>query len=446
MHQTQQFGSTFGFLMAATGFAVGLGNIWRFPYITGENGGGAFVLVYLCCVAFVAFPILMTELLVGQLGRGNPPQAIENIARAVGRSINWRYLGYLNLLTVFIIQGTYCVIAGWVLWYLYKAIVTGFSEVNVEIAALQFSNVTGSCNGMLFWMIIALLLTSMIIYAGVNKGIERSARVLMPIFFLLIVSLVILNATQAGFTDALDYLFTPDFSKINSSSILAAVGQAFFSVGVGMGCMLLFGAYLPQNVSITKCVLIIIAIDTCVALLAGLMIFPMVFRYGMNPDSGVGLVFQTMPAAFAQMSGGGFIAIVFFALLSVAAVTTMVGLMEPLVVWLESSFNFQRHQATACMLVAISCLGVLSALSYASTSGWTIASKDINGILDYLGNQIMLPVGGLMTTIFAAWYVGKKRLRSMLPMMPRPIFELWYIMLRFLLPVVIVAILVTGVS
>lgn len=444
--QANHFSSTFGFLMAATGFAVGLGNIWRFPYITGENGGGAFVLIYLGCVVFIAIPILVAELLVGRIGQSNPPRAMESIATAEGKSLQWRHAGHLNLLTAFTIQGTYCVVAGWVLWYLFKAASTGFNGMGAEMAATQFSNVLGSIGGMLLWTAISLLLTSAIIYAGVNNGIERSVRVLMPTLFVLIIALVIFNATQAGFIEAVKYLFTPDFSKISGGTFLAAIGQAFFSIGVGMAGMLIFGSYLPKNVSVTRCVLIIIVIDTCVALFAGLMIFPMVFRFGMDPAGGPGLIFQILPVAFAQMPGGHFIAVVFFTLLSVAAVTSMVGLMEPLVAWVEDSFDVSRRRATVSMFIAIGALGVLSVLSYNVIADWKIGARDLNGILDYLANQIMLPVGGLLIALFAGWQISKTNLRAELPMMPAAVFELWHLLLRFLLPIAIIVILITGLT
>lgn len=446
MRKANHFSSTFGFLMAATGFAVGLGNIWRFPYITGENGGGAFVIVYLGCALIIGIPILIAELLMGRMGQGNPPLAMENVALANGKSAAWKHAGHLHLLTAFTIQGTYCVVSGWVLWYLFKAITTGFTDISATAAATQFNDVLDSVGGMLTWTAVALLLTSAIIYAGVNDGIERSVRVLMPTLFLLMIVLVIFNATQEGFGDALAYLFTPDFSKIDGGTFLAAVGQAFFSIGVGMAGMLIFGSYLPQEVSITKCVLVIIIIDTCVALFAGLMIFPMVFRFGMDPAGGPGIIFQTLPVAFAQMPGGHFVAILFFTLLTVAAVTSMVGLMEPLVAWVEDTFDLPRHQATVIMFVSISALGVLSALSYNVISDWTIGSMDLNGILDYLANQVMLPLGGLLIAIFAAWQVRKVNLKTELPLMPDIVFEIWHILLRFLLPFAIVIILVTGLG
>jgi NSS family neurotransmitter:Na+ symporter len=241
-------------------------------------------------------------------------------------------------------------------------------------------------------------------------------------------------------------LFTPDFSKINSGTFLAAVGQAFFSIGVGMAGMMIFGSYLPSGVSITKCVLIIIVIDTLVALMAGLMIFPMVFRFGMDPAGGPGLIFQTLPVAFAQMPGGHWVAITFFTLLSVAAVTSMVGLVEPLVAWVEESRSVTRHKATLIVLTVIALVSVISVLSYNVIADWRIGSLNLNGIFDYLANQVMLPVGGLLIAVFAAWQINKSSLREELHAMPAWIFESWHLLIRFLLPIAIAVILFTGLS
>jgi neurotransmitter:Na+ symporter, NSS family len=444
MQQSHQFSSTFGFLMAATGFAVGLGNIWRFPYITGENGGGAFVVVYLGCAIMIGIPILIAEILVGRRGQANPPKAMQNLAEAEHKSQNWKHVGHLNLATAFVILGTYSVVAGWVLWYLFKAISSGFVDTTASIATGDFDAVMQSIDGMLMWTTLSLILTSTIVFFGVNKGIERSVRVLMPTLFLPMITLVIYNAFQDGFLDAAAYLFTPDFSKVTAATYLAAIGQAFFSIGVGMAGMMIFGSYLPQDVSITRCVLIIIVIDTAVALMAGLMIFPMVFRFGMDPAGGPGLIFQTLPVAFGQMPGGHIIAVLFFTLLSVAAVTSMVGLLEPLVAWLEDTRHYSRHKSTLITMACIACLGVLSILSYNILSQWQVGSRNLNGILDFLANQIMLPVGGLLIAIFAAWQVSKASLRDELPAMPKAVFELWHLLLRFLLPPAIAVIIITG--
>ncbi len=432
--------------MAATGFAVGLGNIWRFPYITGENGGGAFVIVYLGCAIVIGIPILLAEILIGRRGQGNPPLALANLARAENRSLNWRHVGHLNLATAFTIQGTYCVVAGWVIWYLFKAVFQGFDDATAATAAQDYATMLGSIGPMMFWTFVALALTGTIIYMGVNDGIERSVRILMPTLFLLMLSLSIYNATQEGFGDAMTYLFTPDFSKITGTTFLAAVGQAFFSIGVGMAGMIIFGSYLPKDVSITKCVLIIIVIDTMVALMAGLMIFPMVFRFGLDPAGGPGLIFQTLPVAFGQMAGGHFIAIVFFTLLSVAAVTSMVGLLEPLVAWVEETWGIARHKATIIMVAAIGALGLVSVLSYNVIADWQIGAFNLNGVFDFLANQIMLPVGGLLLALFAGWQMSQASLKDELSAMPWAVFKVWHFLLRVVLPIAITIIIIRGLG
>lgn len=430
--------------MAATGFAVGLGNIWRFPYMTGENGGGAFVFVYLLCAVLIGVPIMIAEILAGRNGRANPPQAILNITKGEGRSSRWRHVGNLNLFTAFIILGTYCVVAGWVIWYLYKALVTGFDGITADIAAENFSEVLTRIAPMIFWTFLSLLLTGAIVYLGINKGIERSVKVLMPTLLVLICLLVIYNATQDGFSEAVAYLFTTDFSKIDGSTFLAAIGQAFFSVGVAMGGMMVFGSYLPDNVSITKCALIIISIDTLIALLAGMMIFPMVFRFGLDPASGTGLIFQTLPIAFAQMPGGQFVAVIFFTLLSVAAITSMVGLLEPLVAWLSETTQLSREAASTVMVSLLALLGIISVLSYNIIASVQVLDRDLNGILDFISSQITLPIGGLLIAFFIGWQVSKQTLRHELPDLPDTVFVTWHLLIRYLLPFAITIILITG--
>lgn len=440
--QERFFQSSFGFLMAATGFAVGLGNIWRFPYVTGENGGAAFVLVYVICALFIGIPILIAEIMIGRRGQASPPEAMQHLAESEGASGAWRGVGQLNLATAFLIQATYCVVAGWVLWYLFKALVTGFSGVDAQVATSTFDAVLGDIGGMLLWTFISLALTGIIVFFGVNAGIERSARVLMPTLFLLMVCLVNYNIVAGGFDEAVDYLFTPDFSKINPTMILAAVGQAFFSIGVAMAGMMIFGAYLPRSFSIPRAALIIIVIDTTVALMAGLMIFPIVFRFGLDPAGGTGLIFQTLPVAFAQMPGGHLVAVLFFLLLSVAAVTSMVGLVEPLVARAEERFALSRHRATLLVLAAIGSLSVFSVLSYNLIADYKVLGFDLNGILDFTSNQIMLPVGGLLIALFAGWVI--KRSTSADELQLGGLFAPWYVLIRYLVPVAIIIVLVTG--
>ena len=322
--------SRFAFVMASVGFAVGLGNIWRFPYVTGENGGSAFVLVYLACAVGIGVPCLIAELLVGRRGQHSPPESMARVAEESGRSRHWSWVGGMGVLTAFTIAITYSVVVGWVLWYFSKALFTGFAGVTAESATQTFEHILADGSGMLFWTLVGNVVVGAIIFAGVKEGIERAVSILMPLMFALLIGLGIYNAFTGGFVATLEWLFTPDFSKVGPDTLLAAVGQAFFSIGVGMGGMMTYGAYLPRHFSITQGALIVVIADTLVALLAGFVVFPAVFHHGLDIASGAGLIFQTLPVAFAQMPGGHVFAVLFFLMLSVACITSNIHLLEPL--------------------------------------------------------------------------------------------------------------------
>ena len=441
----EQWSSRFGFLMAAVGFAVGLGNIWRFPYVTGENGGAAFVMVYLACAFAIGVPILMAEILIGRRGRMSPPGSMREVALAEGKSRHWQWAGGLNLLAAFMIEVVYCVVAGWVLLYLFKALVTGFAGVDASTAELQFANALSNVPGLMLWTVLGLAISGTIVYAGVQKGIERTVRILMPTLFGLLVLLAIYNVFAGGFEAAVAYLFAADFSKINGAMILAAIGQAFFSIGVAMAGMMTFGAYLPKDVSIPQSVLIIIVADTLVALVAGLVIFPAVFNYGLDPAGGAGLIFQTLPVAFAQMPGGHIVSVMFFLLLSVAAITSMVGLIEPVVSWLEEQRGFARPASTVMVVGAIAVMSVVGVLSYNVWAGVTVFGFNLNTALDYLPNQIMLPLGGLLIALFVGWFVSQASAKQELALGNEALFKVWHFLIRYLVPAAVLVILVMGV-
>ncbi len=438
--------SRFGFLMASIGFAVGLGNIWRFPYVTGENGGAAFVLVYLVCVVTIGIPILMAELLVGRRGRSSPPGALRHVAEESTASRHWGLVGGMNLFAAYLIMVTYSVVAGWVLAYLFSAVTTGFVDVNPEVALVAFNGVLQSVPEMLSWTLLALLVTGSIIYAGVQKGIERAVSILMPSLFVLMIVLVIYNFVVGGFGEAMAYLFSADFEKINAAVILAAIGQAFFSIGVAMAGMMTYGAYLPSNVSIPKSVVIIIFADTLVALLAGLVIFPAVFYNGLDPAGGSGLIFQTLPVAFAQMPGGHLVSVLFFLLLSVAAITSMVGLVEPLTHWMEESTQLTRHQSALAILGSIAVLSLFSVLGYNHLAEMQFYGKGLNAVLDYFSNQVLLPVGGLLIAIFVGWFVDREIAREELALADGALFKIWRFLLKFIVPPAVFVVFVLGVS
>jgi NSS family neurotransmitter:Na+ symporter len=338
------------------------------------------------------------------------------------------------------------VVIGWVLNYLLVALTGGFQDASGAASAARFEALMADVGGMIFWTLVGLLLTGVIIYAGVQKGIERAVRLLMPTLFLLLVGLAVYNLFAGGFGAAADYLFSADFSKVGPATLLAAIGQAFFSVGVAMAGMMTFGAYLPKEVSIPRSVLIIVTADTMVALVAGLVIFPAVFKFGLDPAGGAGLVFQTLPVAFAQMPGGAIIAVLFFILLTVGGITSMVGLVEPVVSWLEEHRGFTRHKSTLTIMGSIAVLSVASVLSYNLIADWQVFGKDLNGALDYLSNQIMLPLGGFLLALFVGWVVSRQSSEEELNMGSATVFRAWHFAIRYLVPPAVLLILVTGLA
>jgi len=437
--------SRFAFLMASVGFAVGLGNIWRFPYVTGENGGAAFVLVYLACAFGIGVPILMAELLIGRRGQGSPPSAMANVASQSGKSQQWKWVGGMGLLAAYTIEIVYAVVVGWVLWYLFKAITTGFAGVDATVANAEFASVLDNNLGMLAWTLVGLAITGAIIYAGVQNGIERAVNIMMPMMFLLLLGLAAYNYFAGGFEQAVAWLFTPDFSKIGFGTVLAAIGQAFFSIGVGMAGMMVYGSYLPKSISITHSVLIIVVADTGVALLAGLVIFPAVFHHGLDPAAGAGLIFQTLPVAFAQMPGGYVFSVLFFLILSVAGITSMVGLVESVNAWVEERFNIPRHKSAVLVVGSIAMFSILSIMSYNVMGELNMGGMNFNDVMDYFSTKILLPVGGLLIAVFAGWVVKKEATRDELTSLNGLAYEVWHFLIRFVVPPAVGVILVMGV-
>ncbi len=442
----ENWSSRFAFLMASVGFAVGLGNIWRFPYIAGENGGSAFVLIYLACAFGIGVPILMAELFVGRRGKMSPPLAMRNVAESEGHHRGWQAVGHMGLLAAFTIEIVYAGIVGWVLWYLFKAITTGFVGVDTDIAATQFEAILTDPVGMIGWTLVGLGITGYIIYQGVKNGIEKAVTVLMPVLFLLLAGLALYNVFAGGMKEALVWLFQPDFSKITPGVFLVAIGQAFFSIGVAMGGMMTFGAYLPKDVSIPKSVIIIVFADTMVALLAGLVIFPAVFNNGLDPAAGPGLIFQTLPVAFAQMPGGHLFSVMFFLLLSVAGITSMVGLIECVTAWMEDHYGFPRHKSAIAVVGSVAVLSVLSILSYSVLSELQLFGKDLNGVLDYFSNQILLPLGGLLIAVFVGYRVSRDVAQEELGFTSETLFSIWHFLLRYAVPPAVFIIFILGVT
>ena len=438
------WGSRSGFILASVGFAVGLGNIWRFPYVTGENGGSAFVLIYLLCAFGIGVPILMAEFLLGRRAQRSPPFALAAIAQESGRSEKWSWVGKLTILTAFSILMSYAVVAGWVLYYFFLALTGNMLASSSTQSQSAFNNLLADPLALVFWGGVSLVSAALIIAAGVQQGIERAVKVLMPMLFALLVLLMVFNVFTGGMPQALDYLFTPDFSKVDGSTFLAALAQAFFSIGVAMAGMMMFGAYLPKTISIAQSAVIIVAADTVVALLAGLVIFPMVFHNGLDVGAGTGLIFQTLPVAFARMDGGAVVGAVFFLLLCVAAITSIVGLSEPVTGYVAERWQLSRRRATLAMFGTLFPFTVISALTFSTRSPVRLAGQSLDYWIEYLPNQVLLPVGGLLIATFAAWRLDRNISASELSFTSEVWFTVWFRLMRFVVVPAVFIILVTG--
>jgi NSS family neurotransmitter:Na+ symporter len=435
--------SRFAFVMASVGFAVGLGNIWRFPYVTGENGGSAFVVIYLLCALAIGIPCLMAELLVGRRGGGSPPRSMAVVAQESGRSKSWSIVGGMGVATAYTIAITYAVVVGWVLWYLARALTAGFAGFDASIAEATFTGLLTDNQSMMFWTLVGNVIVGSIIYAGVTSGIERAVTFMMPLMFTLLVGLSIYNYFAGGFVETLQWLFTPDFSKVTGATFLAAIGQAFFSIGVGMGGMMTYGAYLPRDFSIARGAATIVMADTLIALLAGFVVFPAVFHFGLDMASGPGLIFQTLPVAFAQMPGGAIFAALFFIMLAVAGVTSMVGLLESVTSWTKERLAISRQQSALLVVGSVTSLSVISVLSYNVWESVQLMGLNFNELTEALYDKLLLPLAGLLVALFTGWFMHRKHSESEL-IDDAKWYGVWRWLTRFIAVPAVAIILISG--
>lgn len=434
--QHEQWSSRFAFILAATGSAVGLGNIWKFPYITGENGGGAFVLIYLLCVALMGIPIMMAETLLGRRSGKNPIETMELLTEEAGADKNWHYLGWMGVVAGFLILSYYSVIAGWASAYVLKAFFGSFfSGDAIEIKGMYYDFIASPVQ-QIFWHSLFMLATMMIVARGINKGLEKSVRFLMPGLFLLLILLVAYAMTTSGYFQGLNFLFRPDFSKLTASSVLTAMGQAFFTLSLGMGAVMVYGSYLPKDVSIAKASVLIACADTVVALLAGIIIFPIVFTHNLHTDSGPGLIFQTLPIAFGSMTGGWLCGILFFVMLVFAALTSSISLIEPAVAWLVESKGLTREKACIWSGLAAWILGFGTVFSFNVWSTFKIFDRSIFALLDYLTANLMLPIGGFCIAVFAGWIMKQQHSEDELAM-PQHGYQIWKILVCYVAPLAV---------
>lgn len=426
--------SRWAFFLAATGSAVGLGNIWKFPYITGQNGGGAFVLVYLACILAIGIPLLMAEVMIGRRGRANPEGAMAALAKAAGASRHWRLLGSMAILTGFLILSFYAVIAGWALAYAPAAAIGSFAGLDGESSGALFGAMLGDPWKLAGFGTLVLLLTLGIVALGVREGLERSLRFMMPGLFALLLVLVGYAASTGHFSEAVHFLFAADFSKLSGQSVLVALGHAFFTLSLASGAMMAYGSYLPAGTSIARTSIMVALADTAVALLAGLAIFPLVFANGLEPGAGPGLIFVTLPIAFGQMPFGQLVGVLFFIMLAIAALTSAISLLEPTIAWLGEKFAIGRLKAVLGSGLALWLLSLGTVLSFNAWSEYTLLGKTFFDSLDYLTTNLLMPLGGLGTVLFTGWVLNRASVQEALGIAQPQLFKLWWQVLRWVTP------------
>ena len=440
-----QWSSRWAFILAATGSAVGLGNIWKFPYITGENGGGAFVLVYLICIACIGIPIMMAEILIGRRGRRSPVNTMRVLAREGHHHPAWQYLGWVGVLAGFLILSYYSVIAGWAMAYVFRAAGGLFSGATGEQIGALFNGLISDPERLLAWHTIFNVMTMIVVSRGVQSGLEKAVRFLMPALFLLLAMLVGYAMSTGSFAEGIVFLYSPDFSKLTPASVLIAMGHAFFTLSLGMGAIMVYGSYLPEDASIAQTSVIIALADTLVALMAGMAIFPIVFAHGLEPGAGPGLIFQTLPIAFGHMPGGAFFGTLFFVLLVFAAWTPAISLIEPAVAWLVENHGMTRVMASAWAGLITWVVGLGTVFSFNLWAEGKLFGLTFFDLLDFATANIILPLGGLFIALFATWTLSRRVTMDELGLQGAG-YQLWYFLTRYVAPLAVIVIFlnVTG--
>ncbi|MDA0774848.1 MAG: sodium-dependent transporter [Proteobacteria bacterium] len=432
--QLKSHGSWIGkwtFILAATGSAVGLGNIWGFPYKAGTNGGGAFVLIYLGCILIIGLPIMISEIIIGRKAGNSPINAMKKIAIESNRSSIWQLVGWSGIFAGILILSFYSVIAGICLNYIFIA----FTSNGLISSPDQFSSVISSPINLIAWHTIFIILTALIVSAGVKDGIGRMVKILMPMLGFLMIFMVLYSMINGNFSQAMSFLFAPDFSNVTSDTLLQAMGQAFFSLSLGMGSIMAYGAYMPKNQNVMNSSFAVASLDTLIAILAGLAIFPIIFAFNLEPNSGPGLVFVSMLSAFNQMQFGQLIGPLFFILLSVAALSSSISLLEPGVAYLSEEGILSRKSSAIIISIFIWILGLGSAFSFNIWSDFNlIGNKNFLDSMDFLANQILLPLGGMLIAIFVGWYMDKSLIKSEVGVTNGLLYRMWRFFVKFVAP------------
>ena len=434
------FGSKLGIILATAGSAVGLGNVWRFPYMTGQNGGAAFIIVYVVCVLLLGVPCMVSEFIIGRHGAANT-------ARAYGKLSNgtpWRLVGLLGVLTGFLITGYYSVVSGWCLQYVVGA-TTGALHGDPEYVHNYFGEFVSNPWKPILWAVVFLVMAHLVIVRGVRNGIEKASKMMMPTLFVLLLVIVVASCMLPNASKGIDFLLHPQFSKVNSNVFLGALGQAFYSMSIAMGCICTYASYFTRHTNLAKSALQISLIDCLVAILAGLMIFPAAFSVGINPGEGPSLVFVTLPnvfnEAFSSMPVVGYVvAVLFFVLLALAALTSLISLHEVSTAFFQEELHISRGKAATIVTVACGVIGAFCSLSLGAWDGLQLFGKSLFDIFDFVTGQIFLPIGGLLTCLFIGWYVPKKIVHDEFTnwgTVSRSFFGIYLFCVRFICPLAI---------
>ncbi len=441
-----QWSSRWTFIMAATGAAVGLGNIWKFPYLTGVHGGSAFVLVYILCVAALGIPMMMAEVMLGRRGRQTPVNTMRTLAEENNAGQGWQLIGWSGTLAGMLILSYYSVIGGWTLGYIIHSATGNFSGLSGDGASTLFEEFVGSPLVQVGWHTAFMVITMYIVARGVQSGLEKAVTYLMPALFTLLLVLVGYAISTGYFMEGIAFLFTPDFSHFSGTSMLTAMGQAFFSLSLGMGTIMIYGSYVPKGMSIATTSVAIAISDTMVALIAGMAIFPIVFANALEIGAGPSLIFETIPVAFGNMTGGTLFGTLFFILLLIAAWTSSISLIEPAVTMMIENFNMTRKQASIWTGLATWLLGFGTAFSFNIWADVKLFGMTFFDHLDFLTSNLMLPLGGICIAIFAGWLMTKETSQAELDMKSKAGYSIWQVLIRFAAPIAVSIILLHAIG
>jgi len=447
----ENWSSGWTFMLAAIGGAVGLGNIWKFPYMVGENGGAAFVLVYMAAVVLVAIPILMAELMIGKRGHKSPGQAMRKLAEEAGKSHHWQLVGWAGIIAAFLVFAFFGAIAAWAIAYIPLAASGALAGLDGAAATALFDRLKADPLRLSLINAGYLALSVAIVARGIRAGIEKCVKYLMPALFILLLALVIYAAIAGEFIQGVAFMLRPDFGAIDGQVMIQALGQAFLSIGIAAGVMMTFGAYLPKGVSILRAAVVISLVDALVAILAGLAIFPIIFAHGLSPSGGPGLAFVAFPLAIGGMPGGALLGTLFFILLVVATLTSSIAVLEPAVSWAEEHKGLPRGLSATGFGFLAWLLGNGSYLSFAGWGdvyplGWLpgFGGRNIFASVDFLLTNLMLPLGGLAIALFAGWLVVRERAAESLAPIGPAFFRAWRFLIRYIAPIGLLAILAAG--